>query len=391
MSPETLHLRYGMNPHQGAAALSSSEGDLPIKVLNGAPGFINLLDALNSWQLAIELKRAVGLPSASCFKHVSPVGAAVASPLSDTLRKAWFVGSQELSPLATAYVRARGADRVSAYGDFAALSDTVDVSTARVLRREVSDAVIAPGYEPEALEILSGKKGGRYLIIEADPDFEPAEVESRDVFGMRMEQQRDSRIPSMDDLANVVTATQVLPDSAKIDMLVSMVALKYTQSNSVCLAIDGQIIGMGAGQQSRIHCTRLAASKAETWWLRQHPNVMSLEFPRGTGRPDRDNAIDQFLSDDLTDEEETAMGSTFTSPPSRLSSEAKREWIGELTGVTLGSDAFIPFRDNIDRAAKTGVKYVVQAGNSLRDADVITACDQYGMAMVFNGVRLFHH
>jgi phosphoribosylaminoimidazolecarboxamide formyltransferase / IMP cyclohydrolase len=360
-------------------------------VLNGAPGYINLLDALNSWQLVNELGRATGLPAAASFKHVSPAGAAVAVPLGDTLRQAYFVGKLELSPLATAYARARGADRVSSYGDWAALSDPVDEPTAQLLRREVSDGVIAPGYEPEALALLKKKRGGRYTVLRIDPDYVPADLERRQVFGLTFEQRRNDLRPGQDWLKNVVTHRAELPEPTKRDMLVALLALKYTQSNSVGLVLDGQVIGMGAGQQSRIHCTRLAAAKADSWYLRQHPDVLGLSFSKHLDRVDRDNAIDQFLRDDLTSAEDAIWRTCFERVPSRLSGETKRQWLDGLHGVTLGSDAFIPFRDNIDRAHASGVDYVVQPGGAVRDADIIQACDDYGMAMAFTGVRLFHH
>jgi len=331
---------------------------LPLTVLNGAPGYINLLDALNAWQLVRDLRRSVGLPAAASFKHVSPAGAAVGLPLSDALRQAYFVGSGELSPLAAAYARARGADRVSSYGDWAALSDTVDVATARLLRREVSDGVIAPGYEPVALELLRGKRGGRYPVLQIDPAFEPPAVATRQVFGVTFEQERNTYLPGED-----------LPR----DMRVAQSVLKYTQSNSVCLVFDGQVIGNGAGQQSRIQCTRLAADKADLWYLRQHPQVLSLAFPEGIDRVDRDNVIDEYVRG------------------SALSDEDKRAWLDTLTDVTLGSDAFIPFRDNIDRAARSGVRYVIQPGGAQRQSEIDAACEEHGITMQLTGVRLFHH
>jgi phosphoribosylaminoimidazolecarboxamide formyltransferase / IMP cyclohydrolase len=359
--------------------------------LNGAPGYINLLDALNSWQLVRELRQATGLAAAASFKHVSPAGAAVAVPLSDALKQAYFVGKQELSPLATAYARARGADRVSSYGDWAALSDPVDEPTAQLLRREVSDGVIAPDYEPEALDMLRMKRGGKYTVLRIDPDYEPPELEQRQVFGLTFEQRRNDLLLTEAVLQNVVTRRSELPATTTRDMLVALIALKYTQSNSVGLVLDGQVIGMGAGQQSRIHCTRLAAAKADTWYLRQHPETLGLPFRPDLDRVDRDNAIDQFLREDLTPAEDAIWRTCFDQPPVRLSWEARRAWLTNLRGVTLGSDAFIPFRDNIDRADASGVEYVVQPGGALRDADIIQACDDYGMAMAFTGVRLFHH
>lgn len=386
-----LSLRYGMNPHQQAARVFVGEGQLPIEILNGQPGYINLLDALNSWQLVRELKRATGLPAAASFKHVSPAGAAVGRPLTDRLKQIYFTGKTDLSPLAAAYARARGADRVSSFGDWAALSDMVDLPTAKLLRKDVSDGVIAPGFSAEALNLLRKKKKGGYRIIQIDPDFEPAPLTTRELFGIVFEQQRNNVVPSVADLAKVVTAKTDLPDTAKQDMLIALVALKYTQSNSVCFVYDGQLIGVGAGQQSRIHCTRLAATKAETWWLRQHPTVLNLPFREKIGRIERDNAIDQFLLEELSSAEEAHWLQSFSTPPTRLTKTEKRAWLDQLTGVTLGSDAFFPFRDSIDRANQTGVQYIVQPGGSIRDAGVIEACDQYGMTMAFTGVRLFHH
>jgi phosphoribosylaminoimidazolecarboxamide formyltransferase/IMP cyclohydrolase len=365
---------------------------LPFVVRNGAPGYINLLDALNGWQLVRELRQVLGLPAAASFKHVSPAGAAIGLPLSEPLRRASFVAaSDELSPLAAAFARARGADRVCSYGDWVALSDPIDVATARLLRREVSDGVLAPGFDPPAFELLKTKKGGRYTMLEVDPDYEPPPIEVRQVFGVTFEQRRNDVVPGPERLSNVVTARRELPDSARRDMLVGLITLKYTQSNSVCLVADGQVIGNGAGQQSRIHCTRLAAGKADTWYLRQHPRVLSLRFAEGVDRVERDNAIDQFLRDDLTPAEEAVWRTCFVDPPARLSREDKRAWLDGLQGVTLASDAFIPFRDNVDRAHLSGVEYVVQPGGAQRDSDVIAACDEYGMAMVFTGLRLFHH
>jgi len=386
-----LALRYGINPHQIPARVFA-DGQLPFKVLNGAPGYINLLDALNAWQLVRELRDVLGLPAAASFKHVSPAGAALGTPLSDALRRAYFVGSaNELSPLAAAYARARGADRVCSYGDWVALSDAVDLSTARLLRREVSDGVIAPGFEPAALDMLKGKRGGRYTVLQIDPDYEPPEQETRQVFGVTFEQRRNAVVPNLDLLQNVVTRRTDIPDAARRDMLVALITLKYTQSNSVCLVADGQVIGNGAGQQSRIHCTRLAASKANTWYLRQHPAVLALPFRPGLERVDRDNAVDQFLRDDLTPAEEGLWRQSFAEVPTRLSTAEKRAWLDTLHGVTLGSDAYIPFRDNIDRAHASGVDYVVQPGGALREPDIIAACDEYNMAMVCTGLRLFHH
>lgn len=386
-----LQLRYGCNPHQTPAAVYAADGDLPIQVLNGTPGYINLLDALNGWQLVRELKQALGLPAAASFKHVSPAGAAVAVPMSDVEKRIHFVDDVALSPLATAYARARGADRLSSFGDWAALSDVVDVPTARLLSREVSDGVIAPGYEPEALAILQKKKGGAYRVVQIDPDFEPGEMERREVFGVTFSQKRNTAVPTPADLTNIVTANKTLPDEARRDLVVALIALKYTQSNSVCYAANGQTIGVGAGQQSRIHCTRLAGSKADTWFLRQHPRVLELPFHEGIKRPERDNAIDQYLLDDLTPAEEAYWLQSFTETPVRLTREEKREWLAQFSGVALGSDAFFPFRDSIDRASQSGVRYVAQPGGSVRDDVVIEACDKYGMVMVMTGVRLFHH
>lgn len=388
-----LTLRYGTNPQQAPARVFMKNGaDLPIEVLGGSPGYINLLDAVNAWQLVRELRLATGLPAAASFKHVSPSGAAVAVPLPDALRKACFVEDLELSPLACAYARARGADRLCSFGDFVALSDVVDVPTARILAREVSDGVIAPGYEPEALEILRAKKQGKYAVVRVDPAYEPpAARENREVFGITFEQRRHDRPVAPADLTNIVTAARDLPEAARRDMTIAWVTLKYTQSNSVCFVADGQTIGVGAGQQSRIHCVRLAGQKADLWRLRQHPHVLGLPFKPEIKRAERDNAIDQFLRDDVTPKEKAGWGDVFTSPPRQLAADEKRAWLGALTGVTCGSDAFFPFRDSIDRAAVSGVKYVLEPGGSTRDDIVIQAANEYGMAMVFTGVRLFHH
>jgi phosphoribosylaminoimidazolecarboxamide formyltransferase/IMP cyclohydrolase len=385
-----MDLRYGINPHQVPARVFV-DGQLPFTVLNGAPGYINLLDALNAWQLVRELRQTLGVAAAASFKHVSPAGAAIGVPLSDQLRRAYFVGSGELTPLAAAYARARGADRVCSYGDWVALSDTVDLATARLLRREVSDGVIAPGFEPAALDMLKGKRAGRYTVLLIDPDYEPPHQETRQVFGVTFEQRRNAVVPTAALLQKVVTRKTDVPERAQMDMLVALITLKYTQSNSVCLVLDGQVIGNGAGQQSRIHCTRLAAAKADTWRLRQHPAVLSLPFRDGLERVDRDNAIDQFLRDDLTPAEEAVWRTTFAHVPRRLTTAEKQEWLEALRGVTLGSDAYIPFRDNIDRAHASGVDYVVQPGGALREQEIIGACDEYGMAMVCTGLRLFHH
>ncbi|GAC1319667.1 MAG: phosphoribosylaminoimidazolecarboxamide formyltransferase [Chloroflexota bacterium] len=389
-----LALRYGINPHQAPARVLAESDDLPFRVLNGAPGYINLLDALHAWALVKEAHIVIGLPAAASFKHVSPAGAAVGTPLSESLLRTYFVPvGEELSPLATAYARARGADRVCSYGDWVALSDTVDVSTARLLRREVSDGVIAPGFEPDALEMLKRKRGGRYSVLQMDPGFEPAPVERRDVYGVRFEQRRNAFVPDAAVLRNVVTRQRDIPPAAVRDMLLALITLKYTQSNSVCLVVDGQVIGNGAGQQSRIHCTRLAADKADMWYLRQHPRVLDLPFRADLERVDRDNAIDGYVRDDLTPAELSLLAGSFIDGevPARLSRTEKHEWLKSLRGVTLGSDAFIPFRDNVDRAQASGVEYIVQPGGGIREPDIIAACDQYGIAMVLTGVRLFHH
>ena len=388
----SLTLRYGTNPQQSPARVfMKDDAELPITVLNGSPGYINLLDALNAWQLVRELKQATGLPAATSFKHVSPSGAAVAVPLTETLRKIYFVDDVELSPLAEAYARARGVDRMSSFGDFIALSDTVDVPTAKVIAREVSDGIIAPDYEPVALDILRAKKGGKYVVIQIDPAYEPDLTENRDVFGVTFEQRRHDRMVAEADFANIVTANRDLPAESIRDMIVAWIALKYTQSNSVCYVKDGQTIGVGAGQQSRVHCARLAGGKADLWYLRQHPRVLDLPFVPGIKRPDRDNAIDQFLQPGVTEAEKANWKKLFTEIPAQLTTDERRAWLDTLNDVTLGSDAFFPFRDSIDRAAQTGVRYVLQPGGSTRDEDVIAACDEYGMTMVFSGVRLFHH
>jgi len=388
----SLPLRYGTNPQQSPARVFMKDGaDLPITVLGGSPGYINLLDALNAWQLVRELKQATGLPAAASFKHVSPSGAAVAVTLSDVLRKIYFVDDLELSPLAEAYARARGVDRMSSFGDFIALSDPVDVSAARIIAREVSDGIIAPDYESAALDLLRAKKGGRYAVIQIDPAYTPDLTENRDVFGITFEQRRYDRAVTKSDFTNIVTAKKDLPPEAIRDMTVAWIALKYTQSNSVCYVKDGQTIGVGAGQQSRVHCARLAGGKADLWYLRQHPRVLELPFVPGIKRPDRDNAIDQFLQPGVTQAEKANWQNLFTEIPAQLTPEERRAWLDTLDNVTLGSDAFFPFRDSIDRAAQTGVRYVLQPGGSTRDEDVIAACNDYGMTMVFTGVRLFHH
>lgn len=391
MTDNELTLRYGCNPHQSPARVYLEGGRLPIQVLNGAPGYINLLDALNSWQLVRELRQALNLPAAASFKHVSPSGAALGLPLSDALRQAYFVGDLDLSPLACAYARARGVDRLCSFGDWVALSDPVDASTARLLSREVSDGVIAPAYEPEALEILRGKKDARYVVLAMDPDYVPGTIERREVFGITLEQRRNDRPMRREDFANIVTQNKHFPESALRDSLVAQVTLKYTQSNSVCFAVDGQVIGVGAGQQSRIHCTRLAGGKADLWRLRQHPAVLGLKFKPEVRRPERDNAIDLYLREDVTPAERQGWNELFETPPPLLTAEERRAWLDGLSEVVLGSDAFFPFRDSIDRAALSGVRYVIQPGGSNRDDIVIEACDQYGMLMAFTGLRLFHH
>jgi phosphoribosylaminoimidazolecarboxamide formyltransferase/IMP cyclohydrolase len=391
--PSSLPLRYGANPQQAPARVfMPSDANLPITVLNGAPGYINLLDALNAWQLVRELKAALNLPAAASFKHVSPAGVAVANPLSDALKKSYFVDDLELSPLATAYARARGADRLCSFGDFIALSDTVDVSTAKLIAREVSDGVIAPAYEPAALEILKNKKQGKYAIVQIDPNYDPESTqEVREVFGVRFEQRRHDRLVTPADFTNIITTKKDLPASAIRDLTIAWITLKYTQSNSVCFVADGQAIGVGAGQQSRIHCVRLAGQKADLWFLRQHPAILELPFKPGIKRPDRDNAIDQFLRDDVTPNEKADWSNIFDHTPLQLTLDEKQQWLSKLNSVTLGSDAFFPFRDSIDRAAASGVKYVLEPGGSTRDDIVIQAANEYGMTMIFSGVRLFHH
>ena len=388
-----LELKYGCNPNQKPSRIYMEEGELPITVLNGKPGYINFLDAFNGWQLVKELKKATGLPAATSFKHVSPAGAAVGLPLSDTLAKIYWVDDLgELSPLACAYARARGADRMSSYGDFIALSDVCDVPTATMIKREVSDGIIAPGYEPEALEILKSKKKGNYNVIQIDPDYVPAEIEHKQVFGITFEQGRNELNIDKDFFSNIVTENKDLPEQARIDLAISMITLKYTQSNSVCYVKDGQAIGIGAGQQSRIHCTRLAGQKADNWWLRQSPQVMGLQFKDEIRRADRDNAIDVYMGDEYMDVlADGEWEKIFKVKPEVFTREAKREWLDKLTDVALGSDAFFPFGDNIERAHKSGVKYVAQPGGSIRDDNVIDTCNKYGMVMAFTGIRLFHH
>ncbi len=388
-----LMLKYGCNPNQTPSRIfMGNGGELPIEVLNGRPGYINFLDAFNSWQLVKELKAATGLPAAASFKHVSPAGAALGIPLSDVLKKIYFVDDLELSPIACAYARARGADRMSSYGDWVALSDECDKETATLLAREVSDGIIAPGYTDEALEILKGKRRGTYNIVKIDPDYTPAPVEHKDVFGITFEQGRNELVINNAMLENVVTACRTIPDAAKQDLVLSLITLKYTQSNSVCYAKGGQVIGVGAGQQSRIHCTRLAGNKADIWYLRQHPRVLALPFREDIRRPDRDNTIDVYISDDYMDVlADGVWEQFFTVKPEPLTREEKREWLDTLDGVSLGSDAFFPFGDNIERAHRTGVSYIAEPGGSIRDDNVIDTCNKYGIAMAFTGIRLFHH
>ena len=389
-----LELKYGCNPNQKPSRIYMENGaDLPIKVLNGKPGYINFLDAFNGWQLVRELKAATGLPAATSFKHVSPAGAAVGLPLTETESKIYWVDDLgELSPLASAYARARGADRMSSFGDFISLSDVCDASTAKIIKREVSDGVIAPGYEPEALEILKAKKGGKYNVIEIDPNYVPDPIEHKQVFGVTFEQGRNELKIDRDFLGNIVTENKEIPDSAKIDLIISLITLKYTQSNSVCYAKGGQAIGIGAGQQSRIHSTRLAGQKADNWFLRQAPQVLNLQFVDGIKRADRDNAIDLYIGDEYMDVlANGAWENIFKVKPPVFTAEEKRAWLDKNTDVALGSDAFFPFGDNIERAHKSGVKYVAEPGGSIRDDHVIATCNKYNMAMCFTGIRLFHH
>ncbi len=389
-----ISLKYGCNPNQTPARVFMEDGsDLPITVLNGRPGYINLLDALNGWQLVKELKEATGLPAATSFKHVSPAGAAVGLPLTDIEAKIYWVDDLgELSPLACAYARARGADRMSSYGDFISLSDVCDVDTAKLVHREVSDGIIAPGYEPEALEILKSKKKGNYCVIQIDPEYVPAEIETKQVFGVSFEQGHNNAVISTDLLNNIVTDNKEIPDSAKIDLMISLIVLKYTQSNSVAYAKGGQAIGIGAGQQSRIHCTRLAGQKADNWFLRQSPKVLNLPFLDNIRRADRDNAIDLYIGEDYMDVlADGEWERIFKTKPEVFTREEKRAWLDKNTDVALGSDAFFPFGDNIERAFKSGVKYVAQPGGSIRDDNVIEACNRHGIAMAFTGLRLFHH
>ena len=388
-----LALKYGCNPNQKPSKIFMQDGELPVEVLNGKPGYINFLDAFNSWQLVRELKAATGLPAAASFKHVSPAGAAVATELSDTLKKIYFVDDLELSPIASAYAMARGADRMSSYGDWVALSDTCDVQTAKLLQREVSDGIIAPDYTPEALEVLKSKRKGSYNVVKIDPNYVPNPIEHKDVFGITFEQGRNELV--IDEamlMQNIVTDNKELSEEAKRDLLIALITLKYTQSNSVCYAKGGQAIGVGAGQQSRIHCTRLAGNKADIWFLRQHPKVMNLPFVDDIRRPDRDNTIDVYISDDYEDVlADGVWEQFFKTKPEPLTREEKKEWLTKLSGVSLGSDAFFPFGDNIERAKRSGVQYVAQPGGSIRDDNVIETCNKYNMTMSFTGIRLFHH
>lgn len=388
-----LELKYGCNPNQKPSRIYMKEGELPIEVLNGKPGYINFLDAFNGWQLVKELKKATGLPAATSFKHVSPAGAAVGLPLTEVERKIYWVDDMgDLSPLASAYARARGADRMSSFGDFISLSDVCDADTARLIKREVSDGIIAPGYEPEALEILKAKKKGNYAVIKIDPEYVPNPIETKDVYGVTFEQGRNELVINDELFANVVTENKEIPESAKIDLAIAMITLKYTQSNSVCYVKGGQAIGIGAGQQSRIHCTRLAGSKADNWFLRQNPKVLNLPFKEKIGRADRDNTIDVYMSDDYMDVlADGVWENFFTEKPEVLTREEKRAWLDKLTDVSLGSDAFFPFGDNVERAHRSGVKYIAQPGGSIRDDNVIDTCNKYNMAMCFTGIRLFHH
>ncbi len=389
-----LELKYGCNPNQKPSRIFMNNGkELPVEVLNGKPGYINFLDAFNSWQLVRELKAATGLPAAASFKHVSPAGAAVASELSDTLKKIYFVDDLELSPIASAYAKARGADRMSSYGDWVALSDTCDVQTAKLLQREVSDGIIAPDYTPEALEVLKTKRKGNYNVVKIDPDYIPEPIEHKDVFGITFEQGRNElKIDEEMITKNIPTANKEFSEDAKRDLIIALITLKYTQSNSVCYAKGGQAIGVGAGQQSRVHCTRLAGNKADIWWLRQHPKVLGLQFVDDIRRPDRDNTIDVYISDEYEDVlRDGTWQNLFKVKPDPLTADEKKEWIAKNSGVALGSDAFFPFGDNIERAKKSGVEFVAQPGGSIRDDNVIETCDKYNMTMCFTGIRLFHH
>ena len=389
---EELELKYGCNPNQKPAKVFVKDGQLPFKVLNGKPGYINLLDAMNSWQLVQELKEATGLPAAASFKHVSPAGAAVSAPLSETLQKVYFVEGIELSPIATAYIRARGADRMSSYGDFVALSDECDAQTASFLAREVSDGIIAPSYSDEALKILKTKRKGTYLVLQMDSSYKPAALEQKEVFGITFEQQRNDIKITEDCLTDIPTKNKNMTPEAKRDLLIALITLKYTQSNSVCYAKDGQAIGIGAGQQSRVHCTRLAGNKADVWHLRQHPKVLALPFKDDVRRPDRDNSIDVYISEEWEDLLNTdEWKRIFTEKPEPLTREEKAAWLKTIKGVSVGSDAFFPFGDNVERAHKSGVKYIAQPGGSVRDDDVIRCCNKYDMVMAFTNIRLFHH
>jgi phosphoribosylaminoimidazolecarboxamide formyltransferase/IMP cyclohydrolase len=391
MSDNEIILRYGFNPHQKPARVYTKKGKLPFRVLSGAPGYINMLDALNSWQLVKELKQALKMPAAASFKHVSPAGAAVGIPLTGALKKAYFVDDMDESPLFAAYARARGADRVSSYGDFAALSDIVDVPTAKLIAREVSDGMIAPGYEKAALDILKAKKGGRYLAIEIDTDYQPEEIETREVFGIQFEQKRNNAVATAETLKDIVTNKKDFPADAVRDLIVGLTTIKYTQSNTIGFSVDGQAIGVGAGQQSRIHCARLAGEKADKWFLRQHPTVLGIKFKQGVVRAERNNAIDLYLQERLNQFEMGNIKAVMESVPPQLTYEQKREWLKGLKGVSLSSDGMIPFRDTIDRAHESGVAYVAQPGGSIRDDDVVKACNDYGMVMAYTGIRLFHH
>ncbi len=390
---QELELKYGCNPNQKPSKIYMKQGELPIEVLNGKPGYINFLDAFNGWQLVKELKKATGLPSATSFKHVSPAGAAVGLPLTDVEKKIYWVDDMgELSPLASAYARARGADRMSSFGDFISLSDVCDVDTAKLIKREVSDGIIAPGYEPEALEILKAKKKGNYAVIKINPDYVPNPIETKDVYGVTFEQGRNELVINDELFANVVTKNKEIPEQARIDLAIAMITLKYTQSNSVCYVKGGQAIGIGAGQQSRIHCTRLAGNKADNWFLRQSPKVLNLPFKEKIGRADRDNTIDVYISDDYMDVlADGTWENFFTKKPEVFTREERRAWLDKLDGVSLGSDAFFPFGDNVERANRSGVKYIAQPGGSIRDDNVIEVCNKYNIAMCFTGIRLFHH
>ncbi len=387
-----LALKYGCNPNQKPSRIFNADGELPVEVVNGRPGYINFMDAFNSWQLVKELKEATGLPAAASFKHVSPAGAAVGLPLTDTLKKIYFVEGMELSPIACAYARARGADRMSSYGDWIALSDTCDKATAAIIAKEVSDGVIAPDYTEEALEILRGKRKGSYNVIKIDPNYVPRELERKDVFGITFEQGRNNMKITKELLENIVTDNKNMTEEAKIDLMIALITLKYTQSNSVCYVKDGQAIGIGAGQQSRVHCTRLAGNKADFWWLRQHEKTLNLPFRKDIRRADRDNTIDVYISDDYMDVlADGTWEQFFDVKPEPLTREEKRAWLDQMSGVALGSDAFFPFGDNIERAHRSGVQFIAQPGGSIRDDNVIDTCNKYNMVMAFNGVRLFHH